>query len=847
MKEQQASPSDEGRAATDIEPTDPPTPWHNIRARLNSRKDSEHEQILIRIGFAVVILVYLSTLSRHGTTAIWYVCLAIGLTYLISSIALFGHLLWRPAINPARRSAGMTLDLTCLPVGMIVGDAWVAPLYPMYLWTTFGMGLRYGQNYLFASTALSLIGFGVVIVMADYWRSQLVFSAGLWLALLVLPAYASMLLSKLTLAVSRAEEASLAKTRFVASMSHEFRTPLNAIIGMSDLLDVENLSAQQHDMARTIKTAGRMLLDMVDDVLSIARIESDNLSVADVAFDLHTVLANTRHIHQQSALEKGLDLVLVLEEDTPHRLFGGERCLKQILTNLVTNAIKFTESGKVIIRVSSENLGDEQVRLHLDIEDTGSGISAENQERVFEQFVQVGDHADQSSRGTGLGLAIARQLTNLLNGELTLESQVGSGSIFSLSAPFKILPATDIRLTGRVIVIGEASATAPLQRQISGWGAHVVTAPSLAEIPDAYRQKGAAQQAIVMVAPIGLEPSDADARTLPTSIDASAVDMILIGNQERSDQQRYLSTLSSPPPPKNLFKCLHAALAMPFAPEEASARVDHRQRGKAARILVAEDNPINQKVIAKMLHYGGHTALIVDDADQMLDSLDDEPFDLVLFDLNMPGVDGLDAFKLHRFSTCSDDLPFVALTADATEESRQRCLKAGVDDYLTKPVRLDDLLSAVDRLVDGDADIETLGNRGGVLRHPRFSDFPPIVDHGDLDRLRALNQDDDFFNETLTAFIDDTQTLVGEFENAVIAKDIHAFRDTTHALRSSAAYVGARALSQLCLDWRGMTPEELHRDGDSYVRRLRSEVERLRIALADIIANEAKKPRESQP
>ena len=822
-----------------------PSVWHRLRRRLRDRPDSEHEQILIRVGFAAAIMAYLAFLvDGTSATPVWHACLVIGAIYALGSFLLTLHVIWRPQASPLRRIAGMLLDLVCLPAGMIVGEAWVAPLYPMFLWITFGMGFRFGERYLFASAGLSLAGFGTVITLTDFWGSQPVFSATLLAALVVLPAYAWTLLKKLTDALERAEQASRTKSRFVASMSHELRTPLNAIIGMSDLLNVERLSQQQRDMAQTIKTAGQTLLDMVDDVLNIAQIEAENVVNAKADFDLHALLATVRSLHHRSALEKGLDLHVHVTPDVPFWLRGNDRSLRQILVNLVTNAIKFTDSGQVTVTVSVDDAAEDHVRLSFVVEDTGCGIALEDQDRIFERFYQTDRRGDQEVGGAGLGLAIARQLADLLDGALTVQSQIGRGSHFCLTAPFERLALPKPSLRGRITVLGENRTMAKICRQLGDWGADVVRLAEPVDKDALSETSLNGQHALILAASA---TSMGHNKTMVNVLDrmaAAGSSVILLGNRPQNDAFGYIAELAYHPSASELFNAAHAALAVPSETNGRQLSEDglERRAGRqqaSARILLAEDNPVNRKVLAKMLSYGGYLTTMVTDGEAMLDSLEGQTFDLVLFDLNMPGLSGLEAFQLYRFGSGDTRVPFLALTADATEESRQKCLDAGIDGYLTKPVQLEQLLDVIDRLTAPVEEISAFDLHQTVVRHPRYDAQLPIVDSISLDRLRALSQGDDFLIEVLADFIEDTESLIDQLEAAVHAGDERAFRDTAHALRSSAAYIGAKRLVDLCLGWRAVTRKEVQHEGAEHLKRLKAEFIRLRGTLIGIIEQEA--------
>ena len=397
--------------------------------------------------------------------------LAIASCYLAVSILLLAHLLTDPAPRPARRYVGMALDMIALTLVLLIGQGTAALFYPFYLWITLGMGFRYGRNYLLVSAVSSLLSFALVIAMTEYWRNQPAFASGLWVTLLVLPAYALSLLTKLTDAVTRAEEANRAKSRFLATMSHELRTPLHAIMGMADLLRASPLRLEQQDMVRTVRSAGQTLLEMIGDLLDVAKIESGTMSVRPAPFDLHVLLATVRALLHHQARDKGLDLRLTIDPHLPHRLHGAARSLQQILVNLTGNAIKFTDVGQVTIGVSAEAIEPHGVMLRIDVRDTGIGIPLSAQEHIFERFAQVDESATRRHGGTGLGLAIARQLTNLMGGFLVVNSTPGAGSCFTFRGPFGRAEEAEPRLSGRVVVLGEPEHTAGYIQRIRAWGA----------------------------------------------------------------------------------------------------------------------------------------------------------------------------------------------------------------------------------------------------------------------------------------------------------------------------------------------------------------------------------------
>ena len=818
--------------------------WQWLCARLRGRPDSEHEQILIRVGIAFACLLYLAlTALGDGEAAdLARRCRPLGVAYLAGAMALLAHLLYRPGPQPARRYAGMGLDMLTLTVALALGEATAAIFYPFYLWVTFGMGFRYGRRYLFVSAACSLLSFALVVTLSAYWRSQAALATGLWFALLVLPAYASTLLSRLTDALARAEEASRTKSRFLATMSHELRTPLHAIIGMADLLRSTPLESEQQDMVRTVRSAGQTLLEMIGELLDIARIESEQ-AVQASNFDLHVLLASVRALLHHAAVEKGLVLHLEIDPAVPHALHGARRSLQQILLNLTANAVKFTARGCVTIRLVGEAVGAELVALRIEVLDTGIGIPLGAQERIFERFTQADKSTTRRYGGTGLGLAIARQLTELLGGSLTVESAPRVGSRFTFRGSFLRSPVAEAALVGQVVVIGDRERAAGYRRRIAAWGAEVATASSADAVRVVLSQAGRRHACLLLGPCEGISASQLSAEWA-ARFPAEPLNVIMISDTAAADAGAYLAVLPSAVDDQLLRASLHAALAGPDAPvdEAAERAAAMRSVGPHRRILVAEDNRINQLVISKMLERAGHEVTLVGNGEEALEMLAEEDrFDLVVMDLNMPVMGGLDAVRLHRFATGGRHGPaFIALTADATDQTMRQCEAAGIEGYLAKPVDVAELLTLVDRLA-ATAPGSPPPSRGQVDAWPARGLQPalPVLDPELLERLRQLDEQDGFVSQIIDDFIVDAEQLIAELGTAAGALDVATFRDRAHALRSSAAHIGARALFELCLGWRGIGAAELAAQGTGHTARLKTEFERLRTALRAELAEPA--------
>jgi two-component system sensor histidine kinase RpfC len=414
--------------------------WASLARRLRNRPDSEHEQALVRLAIALLILAYLSGLRWFDPESAGRVApmLLVMLAESLIGIGLVALIALRPSVSPLRRWIGMTADYGTLTALMVLSPVALAPLYVIILWVTIGNGLRYGGTYLASATGLALAAFGVVVALDEYWRGQPYLSAGLLIGLVAIPLYMSSLLRALSQAIDDARRANAAKSRFLATMSHEFRSPLNGIIGMSELLHGTRMGAEQREYAEVIQASAQTLLLLVDDVLDISAIEAGKLQRREADFNLEDLVNRLQKMLQPTAAEKGLVLSSRIDEDVPVRLHGDGAHLTQIVLNLVHNAVKFTEQGSVALRVSLRAGETGALRLCFSVRDTGIGIAAADKERIFQAFEQVDSGPTRRFGGTGLGTTIAKTLTQLLDGQIGLEDNPGGGSHFWVEVPMQV-------------------------------------------------------------------------------------------------------------------------------------------------------------------------------------------------------------------------------------------------------------------------------------------------------------------------------------------------------------------------------------------------------------------------
>ncbi len=774
--------------------------------------------------------------------------------YLSFNAALYvmqKHGIWRPE---ERWFAAIILDVTMAFAVMLREPEGMSLFYPIILWMILGNGFRYGVKWLFVASLLSTATFGFVVLTTEYWQHNLTLGLGLVLALLVIPAYCSTLIRKISLAKEQAETASKAKSYFLASVSHELRTPLNAIIGYGNHLRHSEMPRNQKEMVEASVLAGEHLLHLIEQLIEVAKTGTGSAQIKTLSFRPTELLTEIRDIMAVRVEDKGLSLHLQAEPLSDRLVEGPADVLRNILLNLVGNAVKFTEAGG--ISLNSGVVSDGGVdRIWFSVSDTGIGIDESAVEHIFQPFQQADDTVMNRFGGTGLGLAICKQLVEQVNGTIDVKSTLGQGSTFRIEVPVEQAEADAAEQTPfalnavHVISFGdlEPKLLANAQSQDNVILRHV-KCTSGAELAAAMADLDLAKYEVALIAQDLAAQLESESAIWNMFADAEIAPILVSGPDavDMADVALRAAFASILPPSPNFAEMRSAIrIGCSFArhfrivhDEDVPAVTTYTPR----KILVADDNRTNRNVLGAILGSVGHEVTMVTDGDEALDALERSGFDILLLDINMPRLNGIDACTMWRqIEGGRQHLPIIGVTADATSETEVRCRNAGMDLRITKPVDAKLLLASINRLCGAD-DTEIVAQTDHC--HDPFDVVVPIsglspsavdaIDSAQIDYLMSIG-DGAFVRGMIEGFFQDVDETLGPLRQAVDLGKVQDFRFYAHAIKSSSNNMGAKKLAELCARFEKITEADFDEHRFAYFEKIEIELSKVIEALQALI------------